>query len=1305
MPDIRNLLPESHQIATIKPRKVIIKKKINQQPNITFNTMKEKGDAYEILIKHDLLDSGNYKQVYLWRDVPEADLFASGIMDDWNTARLHRKTARKEGLLGDIGTDLLVLGVDGKYSIIQCKYYNEDARLRIEDLGTFYFMMMNYHQMVGGIVYHTSKLSHLLELHSEKKNIIQYKQHPFNPARYLELLNTIYKPIKTESNTKLIPFDYQLEAITALQCKSRTVCQLPCGCGKTLIAIKLCEAYKQNVIITPLKSYCEQNLERFQSQMDSEYKMMIIDSDGDGRNIDKIQEFINKNAKICLFVTFKSVDIINTLVNNGILKDYYVVIDEFHNISINDILEVEEDFQELPDFILEEAEPVSDVELDGDEELDEDMLDYELEDDELVDDDEMDEEESDKTTEMYKLLHSNARILFMSATPKLMGSDNEYSEDCDIDDEIFGNIDYKMPMHDAIESGKICDYMVYVPTLSIEKTVGLDKIQDEVDIRGYDKELVIKARFLLRGMMNNGSRRCIIYLQTKEECRKMNTILADVGKNYFGIDINSNYIISDLGKDERKLALKEFVEKDGYNFLCSVDILNECIDIPECDSIFIAYPSKSKIRNIQRVCRANRNDKKNPDKVARIYVWADEYKDDLVDFISHLKEYNETFTFNKVKRINVHGKRDAIMKSDDDSKENKKLEGLVVGVKGVDSWMEKLEIARKDLLENNKQKTYNKNQPERRVITNWINHQYNYYINGSKSFKNIIKKNEFEKFINEFKHLFLSKFQKWNNRIQIIKDFIEVNKRRPEISIKYALDKKEVINGKWIDRQILNYQDKTELMKNEEIYNEMTEFMKKYKSYFKKYNDIWLENYNYILDKFKKKEKLTFRGNDRILIYHSKWFSRQKLIFKNTDIIDKIISNNEKHILNDKETIKLWEYLKANFPNRFKTHNNIWDENRNLLCQYIEENNCLPILSENNTEIEIRLINFIERQKQNVRLKNGLVIKEPYNSYWEEFCVQFPELKITYNEIKDENWKNILEEVIEYILTHENKRPSSESKNSREAFLGAWINTQNQNFKNKTFVLKNEELYNEYGAFLERFEDIKIDSDLHWKYMLKKHKIYLSNNDKQNILMFTSEFITKLKGWYHNNHKHFKHKIFRMKDNEDGTENEYYLIFKEHKEEFYEKLLSNGERWWDTAESLEENYLKQGKKPLKNKLDKIESSYSNWIHTQHNNIKNNKESMSFPDRKEHWLNLRKKYFELLMTANEECINTLKKIMKFIDNNNYKPNKRKEGEEGELGRSLENIRRSHKTKTGLIFEEEVLPTFNYFKQNYSNYINF
>jgi superfamily II DNA or RNA helicase len=107
-------------------------------------------------------------------------------------------------------------------------------------------------------------------------------------------------------------FQYQKDAYSALKGKHRTVLQMACGTGKTLVSILLAKDYKQNIIISPLKAYCEQNLERFKSQMPKSYGMLIIDSDNDGRNIDNITEFIKKNPKIGIFVTYKSIDIIKS---------------------------------------------------------------------------------------------------------------------------------------------------------------------------------------------------------------------------------------------------------------------------------------------------------------------------------------------------------------------------------------------------------------------------------------------------------------------------------------------------------------------------------------------------------------------------------------------------------------------------------------------------------------------------------------------------------------------------------------------------------------------------------------------------------------------------------------------------------------------------------------------------------------------------------------------------------------------------------------------------------------------------------
>ena len=221
--------------------------------------------------------------------------------------------------------------------------------------------------------------------------------------------------------------------------------------------------------------------------------------------------------------------------------------------------------------------------------------------------------------------------------------------------------------------------------------------------------------------------------------------------------------------------------------------------------------------------------------------------------------------------------------------------------------------------------------------------------------------------------------------------------------------------------------------------------------------------------------------------------------------------------------------------------------------------------------------------------------------------------------------------------------------------------------------------------------------------MLKKHQECLLIGKNPNSAI--GGFEEKLDRWFDNNMKYFKGKQFKMKQNNDGSESEYYILFKNHIDEFYNLLKTLDDNWWDIAKSLDENYLKHGKKPLKNELDEIEKKYAQWIRTQHNNIKNNKDSITYPDRKEHWLNLRKKYVELLMTWNEECIYKLNKCMKYMDINNKKPHKRLKGENGELGLFIDNIKKSYKTGKGLIFNEEVQPTFMKLKNSYGKYIKF
>jgi hypothetical protein len=52
-----------------------------------------------------------------------------------------------------------------------------------------------------------------------------------------------------------------------------------------------------------------------------------------------------------------------------------------------------------------------------------------------------------------------------------------------------------------------------------------------------------------------------------------------------------------------------------------VHILDEGIDIPECDSIYLTHPNNNPTSIIQRISRANRININNETKIAKIFLW------------------------------------------------------------------------------------------------------------------------------------------------------------------------------------------------------------------------------------------------------------------------------------------------------------------------------------------------------------------------------------------------------------------------------------------------------------------------------------------------------------------------------------------------------------------------------------------------------------------------------------------------------------------------------------------------------------
>ena len=108
----------------------------------------------------------------------------------------------------------------------------------------------------------------------------------------------------------------------------------------------------------------------------------------------------------------------------------------------------------------------------------------------------------------------------------------------------------------------------------------------------------------------------------------------------------------------------------------------------------------------------------------------------------------------------------------------------------------------------------------------WMSRQINNNTNNNMINEEIY--NKWNEFINsdKYKKYFESNQQKWYNKLEETKNYINTHNKRPT-------DKG--ILGKWVCHQVTNYNNKKKLMKTKEIYDKWTELLNdsKYKKYFK----------------------------------------------------------------------------------------------------------------------------------------------------------------------------------------------------------------------------------------------------------------------------------------------------------------------------------------------------------------------------------------------------------------------------------------------------------------------------------------
>jgi superfamily II DNA or RNA helicase len=560
--------------------------------------------------------------------IPEAELFAAGVFHNYNSRRMLRnaalRNARTRGGITspyvDDGIDFLVKKPDedptkrAAYYPGQAKNYAKKAVCGKDLTGFFSNMLI---MRAPGYLYTTTRLEcHLRETLMQYPNMYTHEELDFD-ATTAALTQATAHSDETTYGLR----DYQKDAVSAILDRlgqdeqTKMILHVGCGLGKTLIAGRVFAEIKNErkphlyVCIAPLRVSVANLKDRLapffaataSSASAPQFRTLLVDSDTGGTTDPvHIGNVLKTRDPIVIFATYESFFGLLTqeFAEYFSDEDAFLLVDEMHNL----------------------------------------------------------------TKAQCRVVNEYQTSLLMSATVP-----EQLKEILDATEA------YRYTMADGIAAGFLCDYEVYLPlvkraptptnseaatptTLAGSAEPDSDDSDDEEDDNGGDTgsdaasddgrertatdvefpvgfptdDVTAKALFLCTGMLQTGSRRCIVYLRSTEECALFTRMFKRVCEEYQGLRPWIAQMDYTVGSSRRSEILRDFQadsEEHDLFVIASVRILDEAVDIPRCDSEFIAHVGDraSDIRTVQRLQRGGRLDPTNPSKRNCLFLWTEEW--------------------------------------------------------------------------------------------------------------------------------------------------------------------------------------------------------------------------------------------------------------------------------------------------------------------------------------------------------------------------------------------------------------------------------------------------------------------------------------------------------------------------------------------------------------------------------------------------------------------------------------------------------------------------------------------------------
>ena len=328
----------------------------------------------------------------------------------------------------------------------------------------------------------------------------------------------------------------------------------------------------------------------------------------------------------------------------------------------------------------------------------------------------------------------------------------------------------------------------------------------------------------------------------------------------------------------------------------------------------------------------------------------------------------------------------------------------------------------------------------------------------------------------------------------------------------------------------------------------------------------------------------------------------------------------------------------------------MWNVRLEEVKKYIDKYEKRPS-SHDKDHMTKQLGKWIERQATNYKKKTKIMKNDCVYNLWTDFIndVKYKKYFMSTREEWIINFKNIKK----YVDEH-HKKPSECDKNIINKRMAVWIQIQLRNYKNKTKIMKNSDIYDLWTDFMngDKYKTYFLSNEDIWKLHFNDVMKYIDKNHKRPSQNDKNIIIQKMGTWISTQIQNYKNREYKM------TNNEIYDLWTGfmNDNKYKKYFISNEEVLTDTLAQVKKYIDKHEKRPSSNDKDHMTRQLGKWIEHQATNYKNKKGIMKNDDIYNLWTNFinDNKYKKYFMSNEKVWKDTIAKVKKYIDENHKRP---------------------------------------------------